>query len=86
VIIPDYDCANRVYWNGYYGTFLGVQKPKSKGINAPLELSLIEALYLLEKNAIRITAGDTPLTPSKLHERARQLVERFDELYAIRTN
>ncbi len=83
VIIPDPACANKTYWNGYYGTFLGVQKPKEKNIQAPLELSLIEALYLLEKNRLIIMHGSRKVSAEELMSRAEELVERFRELYLV---
>lgn len=77
----DYDCANNLYWNGYFGTFLGVSKPRSKNVKAPLELSLIEALYLLEKGAIKVYRGNTELTSEDLAKIGESQVEKFNALY-----
>ncbi len=83
VIVPDYTCANNIYWNGYYGTFLGVPKPKRRDINAPLELSLLEATYLAEKDAILIVRGDTVISPERLASIAEENMPRFRELYSV---
>jgi len=83
VIIPDYTCANNIYWNGYYGTFLGVQKPRDKNIQAPLELSLIEALYLVEKGVLEVKHGSQTLSGEELFKIASKLIEKFDELYHV---
>ncbi len=83
VIVSDPICANKLYWEGFYGSFLGIQKPKSKNINAPLELSLIEAIYLLEKNRLIVYAGSTNVSIDELKNVAKKLVNRFNELYAV---
>ncbi|OYT37196.1 MAG: tRNA-intron lyase [Desulfurococcales archaeon ex4484_58] len=83
VIIPSYECANNIYWNGYYGSFLGVQKPKEKNIQAPLELSLIESLYLLEKGEIKVKYRDREITWNELYERGLKVIEEFKELYLV---
>ena len=83
VIIPNFECANKIYWNGYYGTFLGVQKPKDKNIQAPLELSLIEAVYLVEKGLIEVWSKGRKISVNELYGMASNLIERFEELYLV---
>ncbi len=83
VIIPDYSCANKIYWEGYYGSFLGVQKPRDKDIKAPLELSLIEALYLLETGIIEVLGGEKNVTSEELLKKGEELVEGFRHLYKV---
>lgn len=83
VIIPDYECANNIYWNGYYGAFLGVQKPKQRNIMAPLELSLLEAAYLLENEHIKILLHGNSIDLDFFMKTATKLMERFNELYAV---
>ena len=39
---------------GFYGSPLGINKPRLEYFSKPSELSLIEAYYLLEKNEITI--------------------------------
>ena len=51
VVIFDLEFSRKLYFNGYYGKPLAVPKP-DKSFNSPLELSLIEAAYLSEKNHI----------------------------------
>ncbi|MGC8982447.1 MAG: tRNA-intron lyase [Desulfurococcaceae archaeon] len=83
VVVFDYECANALYWNGYYGNFLGVSKPRSKDIKAPLELSLIEALYLLEKDLLRVFKGNAELSAKDLYELGASQIERFKALYDV---
>jgi len=87
VIVPDPVCGSEIYWTSFYGSLLGVEKPRSKSERAPLELSLIEALYLLEKNLLNVYAqgesGLTRLTPEQLYSIGLERVNRFRELYAV---
>jgi tRNA-intron endonuclease len=87
VIVPDPICASEIYWTSFYGSLLGVEKPRSKSERAPLELSLIEALYLLEKKLLNVyvQGGDglTRLTPEQLYSIGMERVNRFRELYAV---
>jgi tRNA-intron endonuclease len=41
-------------YNRYFGSPMGIQKPKSHLFNRPLQLSLFEALYLMKKTRIII--------------------------------
>ncbi|MEM0378282.1 MAG: tRNA-intron lyase [Thermosphaera sp.] len=82
-VILDYKCANEIYWNGYYGSFLGVVKPREKDINSPLELSLIEATYLLETGRIELIYSNSKLDYNRLYEWSRDRIERFEELYTV---
>lgn len=81
--MPDPECGNTIYWNGYYGSFLGVEKPRERNIDAPLELSLIEALYLVEKNAIVVMKGDRVVGFKELYEKGVELIDDFHELYRV---
>jgi len=83
VIILDYLCANKIYWSKYYGTFLGVLKPKDTNIKAPLELSLFEALYLLEKEVLNVYMGSKKLDKEELISYSTKLIPRFKELYMV---
>ncbi len=83
VVVLDVECSNEIYWNGYYGSFFGVAKPREKNINAPLELSLLEALYLLENNVIEVYAGDKRISADDLREYSLKIIPRFKELYIV---
>ncbi len=83
VVIVDKECANKIYWNGYYGSFLGVPKPKKKNIESPLELSLLEALYLLSKNRLIVLSGDREVSYEELLDYSAKVIPRFKELYIV---
>lgn len=81
VVIFDHSCANYVYWNGYYGTFLGINKPRSRETRAPLELSLIEASYLVEKGLLRVVKDGKELEYQDLINISEKSVTKFRALY-----
>lgn len=83
VIVPDYDCSNKLYWDGFFGGFFGVYKPREKKVESILELSLIEALYLVEKGLINVVKGGEQLSYRELMEVGRSLIKDFDTLYKV---
>ncbi len=58
VIVYNLESARSLYSKGFYGTPIGVEKPKGADFEAPLKLSLIEALYLAEKGLLSIKRTD----------------------------
>lgn len=82
-IVPDYVCSNKLYWEGYFGGFFGVYKPRERKIESMLELSLIEALYLVEKGLINVVKDGKYVTPIELAEIGRSLVKGFDTLFKV---
>lgn len=46
--------GSKLYRFGYFGKPIGIRKPKSVTINRPFELSLLEAIYLLENTYIEV--------------------------------
>ncbi len=84
VIVFDYEEARKVFSLGFYGKPFGIRKPKSSDFNAPLELSLIEAIYLVEKGYLEVkTLDDRILKLNELVEYARKKIPRFDILYPV---
>lgn len=81
VVVWDVRQAAKLYKEGFYGKFVGVSKPKTFDVERPLELSLIEALYLLEKGRLRLLdAEGRELSP----EEVRELGERSEEVFLDR--
>ena len=85
VVVFDYNCANQIYWNGYYGTFLGVYKPRieNRDIKSPLELSIIEAVYLTKKRLLRVIKDKKILEYRELYEIGENKVNKFKALYEV---
>ncbi|MHA2363681.1 MAG: tRNA-intron lyase [Candidatus Hodarchaeales archaeon] len=61
VIVWNPSDGSRLYRLGYYGRPLGIRKPKSTSINRPFELTLLEALYLLEYGHIEVIYNNEPI-------------------------
>ncbi len=74
--------ANRLYWSGFFGAPLGIEKPKKK-FNAPLVLDLLEGAYLLEEGKIEVFDGERKIGLEELLKVGREKVQHFDEKYAV---
>jgi tRNA-intron endonuclease len=73
-----------LYKSGFYGKTVNVSKPKEEDeVKAYLELSFLEAGYLLEKRRIRLTHAGRPISEKKLLSMARKCMRLFDELYTV---
>lgn len=82
-MVFDTHCANKIYWDGFFGTFLGVLKPKTRDIESPLELSIVEALYLVENEKLRVIEGDRVLTVEDLVSIGEKRVSKFTPLRRV---
>lgn len=70
---------------GFFGSPLGISKPKMRYFSKPSELSLIEAFYLLKKGEITIfdVKRERELEISEFFEIAKSIHDKFEEKYAI---
>ncbi len=86
VIVFNVNDARKLYRLGFYGKPLGVPKLKSpdEDFNAPLELDLIEALYLTEKGILTVVSPNgEELDSTKLKLIGEQLIPSFNDLYRV---
>jgi len=83
ILILDNDLAKKLFSEGFYGKPFGLHKPKPDEARAPLELSLIEALYLMEKGVIKVVDGDREININELRDYASKVIPRFDLLYTV---
>ena len=84
VIIWNIDSSRYIWSLGFYGKPIGVSKPHSPDFNSPLLLDLLEALYLLEKNYIRVLDRNyKELTVDKFIKLSRDSYVNFDEKYLV---
>jgi len=85
VVILNVEEAKKIYGNGFFGKPIGVSKPKGPNdIDRPLELSLVEALYLIENSVINVVDKQgNSVSPQFLREYAKERVDKFDILYKI---
>jgi len=70
---------------GFFGSPLGINKPRLEYFSKPSELSLIEAYYLLESDKITIhdVKENKALNPKEFHEIATKIHHKFEEKYII---
>ncbi|QGA54770.1 tRNA-intron lyase [Sulfolobus sp. E5-1-F] len=85
VLIPNVDESRYIYSNGFYGKPIGISKPKGpKDIIRPLELSLIESVYLAKKGLIKVTdKNGEVLEYEKLYEYSSKVINKFDIIYKV---
>jgi len=83
VVIWDPEQGSSVYVRGYFGKPVGIRKPKSPRFDRPLELTLLEAAFLQQKNVIIITDGRTPLAKEEFLGICIQRFAKFQDLYAV---
>jgi len=69
----------------FFGSPLGINKPRLEYFSKPSELSLIEAYYLLEKDKITIfdVKREKDLSAKEFFEIAKQIHHKFEEKYVI---
>ncbi|MHA1725108.1 MAG: tRNA-intron lyase [Promethearchaeota archaeon] len=69
----------------FFGSPIGINKPRLEFFNRPSELSLIEAYYLLKRREISIfdEKQKKELTPKEFHEIAKKIHDKFEEKYII---
>ncbi len=85
VVVTKIDEAREIYRKGFFGKPLGISKPKAaEDINRPLELSLVESLYLMEEFGLEVADKEgRKLTREELRKHASNMVDRFDVIYAV---
>ncbi len=76
--------ASRVFTSGFYGKPFGTKKPKpDEKIESPLELSLLEALYLCELGVLEPYIGGKPSSCGELRNYAESIIHNFRDLYIV---
>ncbi|RLF93058.1 tRNA-intron lyase [Thermococci archaeon] len=83
VIVFDKDKANKLYKLGFFGKFVGYRKVKNLEVRDYLELSLLEALYLMEEGILIVYCMDRNITKEELLKIARSKYEHFDDVYTV---
>jgi len=84
VLVWSKEDGARLYRSGFYGKLINVSKPKDiLEINTYLELSLLEANYLLEKGLITVKTGKRVLSREQLLRLSKKQYRLFEELYAV---
>ena len=70
---------------GFFGSPLGIHKPRLEYFSKPSELSLIEAYYLLERDEITIfdVKENSFVEPTKFYKIAKRIHHKFEEKHII---
>ena len=87
IIVVDKRQANNLYRLGYYGRFVSIKKVKRLDVEDYLELSPMEALYLMEKKLLKIVDenGDI-VTTREILNIAKKEYKNFDKIYLVYKN
>ena len=85
VVVFDREAARRLFAEGFYGRSLSNPKPRGpEEVEPPLELSLLEALYLVERGALEVVdAEGRPVGAEELARLGRESNPSFDMLYRV---
>jgi len=84
IVVWSKEGSAALYRSGFFGKTVNVAKPKEEDeVAAYLELSFLEALYLLEADRIRIARAGRSITAKSLLAMARRNIRLFDQLYAV---
>lgn len=85
VIIWDFEKGSKLYLSGFYGKPIGIRKPKGDNFERPVELSIIEAVYLLEKEKIQVVQQKTKesIPLKNLIKKGQKTIPLFDEKMLI---
>jgi tRNA-intron endonuclease len=81
--------AVKLYRLGFFGKPVGIPKPKpEQDFKAPLMLDLMEGLYLLDRNVIKVTEAETgkPVSRTRLLKLANRTYKQFELGYAAYEN
>ncbi len=79
----DIEKARCLFSHGFYGKPVGLRKPKDMNINVPLELSLIEAMYLAREGLLKVFLGSQEISVEELREIVGKTFNNFEELYRV---
>lgn len=83
VIVWDVEDSRKLFSKGFYGKPFGIRKPKSSDFKTPLELSLIEALYLVEKGELEVYTDNRRIEYKELLRYCEKYIPRFKILYLV---
>jgi len=83
VIVWNVQESKKLYKLGFYGKPFGIRKPKDLEFEAPLELSILEALYLLEKGILKVISNGKEMSIKEFREYCEKLMENFNMLYMV---
>ena len=85
VMIWNHAQGAKIYNSGFFGKPVGIRKPKGDEFDRPVELSLLEACYLLKEGQIRVILGDKSkeLIYNELFRYSKSRIDLFEEKMLI---
>ncbi|RLE82764.1 MAG: tRNA-intron lyase [Thermoprotei archaeon] len=83
IVVPDKAQSRELYRGGFYGRFVSIRKVKDLSVEDVLEISLMEAVYLVERGVLEVYEGDNIVTLDRLIELGREEYSNFDEAYKV---
>jgi tRNA-intron endonuclease len=85
IIVWNPQDGSTLYKEGFYGQPISIRKPKTFDFACPVELSLLEALYLIEKQRINVIDKETKnqISSQQLQEYAQKVYEGFEDKYLV---
>ncbi|MEM1611195.1 MAG: hypothetical protein QXQ57_06085, partial [Sulfolobales archaeon] len=78
-LVFDPEGVEKIYSAGFYGKPFGVKKPKP-GVRykGPLELSMLETLYLCEKGVLRLIMNGSEIGCEDFRRYASKIMDGFE--------
>jgi len=85
LVVWDPKEGSKLFSLGFYGKPVGIPKPKVAEFDTPLNIDLIEGLYLLEKGLIKVYKGPEKqmVSAKALRRHAAKVYERFKLKYMV---
>ncbi len=85
VMIWNHSQGAKMYNSGFFGKPVGIRKPQGDEFDRPVELSLLEACYLLKAKRIRVINSDKSqeFTYKELFRISKSKIELFEEKMLI---
>ena len=83
IVIWDIKDSQNLFKHGYFGKPIGIPKPKTDEINAPLILDLIEGCYLQEISKIQIYKNNKKISLNEIIKICKKEYHNFDKKFQV---
>ena len=83
IIVWNHEEASNLFGLGYFGKPSGIRKPKTPRFARPLELTLMETLYLAEMDILEVFQAGEMLSMDTLRTTFAACFEDFDDQYTV---
>jgi len=83
IVVWDIKDSQNLFKHGYFGKPIGIPKPKTDEINAPLILDLIEGCYLQEMSKIKIYKNNKKISLNEIIKICKKEYHNFDKKFQV---